>query len=267
MKKLTALLILVLITALSACGEFAPIVDERCIGHESYSFYQIESPNALGIMQDQWVLETNDGTIEIPNKVYEGAMDYEYSEICYEREDSDATVYLYTKKSDSIVPEPTIVIEYVDREVIITVTEIIFTSNIIPTLSFEGSLPWTAEVIEEVAWIGLRIVEEDLYDFTGGNEEEGFRILPEFEEKDTLIIVWLYDNNILTNDTIWKAQIMHFRSGILINSYLADEVWVSTTSSSLNDAVTEFLIEHTEDGDRPEDIQDAYNLLYPEVIE
>ena len=227
---------------LTSC-EFEPIIDEKCIDYTAYSFYQIDKPNSLGGTEDQWVLETPHGTIEVSDKVYEGAMQYEYSEICYERSDAQATTYLYTKKSDSIKPEPEIITETIIKtETIVEIQEVYTHNNYEDFKLFEDGNGYVT-VIENIAWIRLRIDEEDLYVRTGGENPTDERIAENFEDGDVLIAIWIWDSNVIADDEIWKAQLLHLRNGMILSTYTSEELWQTTTAPKLEDYIDLFLTE------------------------
>ena len=251
------ILALTIIGLLTAC-DFEPIVDERCYDdYENFSFYQIEQEGPLGTMKTSYRLETPHGDIDIPDKVYEGAMEYDYLEICYQREDNIATEYLYTKKGENLQPEPEVIVEIQEVEVEKIVEVIKYA--VVSDFTFEGQQVQYAMPVDNFAWITIRIDQENV------NADDGVDLIPNFIRGDIIMAVWVWDENILSDDMIWKAQTLHFRSGVLLESYTAESLWVAEPGYSSFEEYIQYEIEqHVTQGLQVE-LNNAHELLYPEV--
>lgn len=254
--------ILFIVGLLTSCEPLPPIVDERCMDYTTYEFYQIERDTALGT-QDQWILKTPHGDIEISDKTYEGAMNYEYSEICYERSDAKATTYLFTKKAVDIKPEPEVIYEEVEVEVQIEVP--------VPTVSilkdtpeaFTQTIPAVLYPFEDVAWVIFPLLDE----YVSGVEPDPLDetvMIPwtseNFEEGDYVIITYVYDDNILSTDNVWRAQLSHYRNGIILNTYTEEENFVAVEEGSLEEYIQNIFDGYPED--LIDDARELHNIIY-----
>jgi hypothetical protein len=234
-------LFLVLTLILAACEPLPPTYDERCTNYEDYVFYQIEKTTAVGTVKDQWVLQTPDGDIDIPDRIYENAMAYEYSDICYEREDKTAIRYLYTKKSNDIVPEPEVITETIIETVTETVEVPVNTHSIVEAVQFLDVQ--VVPVDDKVVWVTRRVLEE---------LEEA----PEFQEGDVIVTTLVYDPHTISADLYWIAQIRQYRYGIEIKTYTYEETYEVTDYNSVTELGSGYADETS--------LEEIYGVLYPE---
>lgn len=249
----TIFFIVLLMAFLTGC-DLEPIIDERCYDdYENFTFYEIEEEGVLGTMKSSYKFETPYGDIAIPDKVYEGAMEYDYAEICYERQDGIATTYLYTKKGNDLTPEPEIIIERVIETVIETIIETIYTYEV--PASFGTTDPSGLVIAEDIGWLILPVTEENrLFETTE---------LVNFQAGDIIILTIVFEPHTISADEAWDAQITQYRNGIIIKTFITEEVFMITTADSIEEYLTGFLDEYPEDVF--EDLLALYNILYPEV--
>jgi hypothetical protein len=243
------LLLITLIGLLTGC-EYVPVIDERCYDdYENFTFYEIEQEGPLGTIQSSYMFETPHGDIAVSDKTYEGAMLYEYAEICYERSDGVATTYLYTKKGNDLQPEPTIITEYeeVEVEVIVEVPVVATYENFV----YGDTLPGYIEVGNNIGWILYTIDADSLFDYT--DSESPVRINPLFIAGDVLIVTYVYEPHTLTADLVWVSQVTHYRYGMVYATANFTEEYLETGYSFTKYA--ENYIENIQ-------ISSLYDILY-----
>lgn len=260
------ILLLTIVGLLTAC-EFEPILDERCYeDYENFSFYEIEQEGSLGTLKTSYRLTTPHGDIDVPDHVYEGAMEYEYMEVCYERADGVASTYTYTKKANDLRPEPEIITETVIETVTETVIEIetVYTHATLEDDSeiFSSETPVYFPYGDNIAWIVYNVTEGNREGITITDPEDpGQSILWElsnFLAGDTIIITIVYEPHTIADDEIWLAQITHYRYGITINTLSYPEEYEAIGNTKLEDYIPTFIEEFT--------LVSVHDILYPEVI-
>lgn len=221
----TIIILVILVLSLLGC-ETTPIMKEYCLDYENYQFYQIEKQTTIGTKQS-WVLKTPKGDLEIPDNVYEGAMDYEYSKICYETEDAVATTYLYTIVGEDIRPEP----EQVEVEVIVEVPVEV------PIYTYEAIDPEGFVIMDhDIVFIyiqeniGMLIYTEEA-SILGGSITGYYRIPILFDPS-------------FSGDEYFIPEITFYTLGLTTNLVPLMEDFIPTEFESIDDVIQDFIAKY-----------------------
>ena len=261
--------LLVVVGALTACEPMPPVLDTRCIELNEFEFIQIEEDNIGNDLQ--YILLTPDGNVEVTDKVYEGAMNYEYSQICYNRSDKVATTYEHAVRESDLKPEPTVITQTVTETITEYVDKIVLTHQDIGEVEdvFAGEVPGVIYISANLAWMIIPVTEyniegTDIDDTDPENPIATDWTLEHFMAGDFIIYTWIYKSHTLRSDEIWNAQIAHYREGILLETYLSPEVYVNTASDSLEDHINTYI--ENFNSTLTVDLRLIYNVIYPPEV-
>jgi hypothetical protein len=243
---------------LVACDD-APPLDVHttpCIKVEDINFYAATVNTTLGT-DDVIMAETNYGDIEVSEDIFEYTVLDVYSHLCFEVTNNKIQEFASARLRDLNEPEPQTVeievevpvIEYVDREVEVEVE--VPTYTILATMPeiFQQDLPGIIPITESLAWIYFPL--------------EADNDMPAFQDGDFLILTYIFNERTLLSNQVWKASLTHYRSGIALATFTAEEVYQNIS----DDTLVEYITRRLEYDDWDEDLQQMYDYLYPEVVE
>jgi hypothetical protein len=250
------LLIFIMVMLLAGCNltesEDDVVFGAPCVSVDDVDFYASTKTTTLGT-KDVIMLETNFGDIEIDNDIYINTELNVYSHLCINTEDAVAVSFKSARLLDINVPEPPTVyvdvpvIEYVDKEVIVT-------EYVDVEVEVVVEVPvYTHDLIDPDVWVAM---DHAVYYY---QVQEGIVHLVytkadyAFELKEMFILTIIFDENLVFSDQVMIASMTQYVMGIFNGAVGIDADYVDTEFATMTEYIENFIVSHTY-----QDIVDMY---------